>query len=167
MRGELETKQKLQLIVPPTLMAITAFLFPFSWAAQPGAWGVQPLWDMVLFQHLLSNWSEALNSNCSIGGPEGPLCWVLVLSTASYLQLTRTSCRRGYIIDLTPISSSCKRHNFALNSTPRQSMLYPDIPRPDATVIYTGAFTILKAWPGRRLNMQQYFQLLYAVQYTD
>ena len=27
-------------------------------------------------------------------------------------------------------------------------MLYPDIPRPDAPVIYTGAFPILTAWPG-------------------
>ena len=47
-------------------------------------------------------------------------------------------------------SSSCERHNFALNSICLRSRLYPDIPRPDAPVIYTGAFSILTAWPGRR-----------------
>ena len=31
-----------------------------------------------------------------------------------------------------------------------RSRLYPDIPRPDAPVIYLGAFPILIAWPGRR-----------------
>ena len=74
--------------------------FPFSWAAQPEAWGPSLSGTWFSFQHLLSNWSEALNSNCncSIGGREGPLCWVLVLSTASYLQLTRTSCALSYII---------------------------------------------------------------------
>ena len=34
------------------------------------------------------------------------------------------------------------------NSISPRSRLYPDIPRPDAPVIYTGAFPILKAWPG-------------------
>ena len=36
-------------------------------------------------------------------GPEGPLCWVLVFSTASYIQLTWTSCCRGYIIIWLPL----------------------------------------------------------------
>ena len=61
-----------------------------------------------------------LNSNCSIGGPEDPLYWVLVLFTASYLQLARTSCAPSYIIVLRP-----------LNSIHRQSRLSPD-PHPDA-----------------------------------
>ena len=34
-------------------------------------------------------------THSSIGGSEGPLCWVLVFSTASYLQLTWTSCNRA------------------------------------------------------------------------
>ena len=89
-----------------------------------------------------------LNSNCSIGGPGGPLCWVLVLSTASYLQLTRTSCAPSYIIVLRPLNSIC-----------RQSKSYPDIPRPDAPVIYTGAFPILTAWPGRRSIYNSCFPL--------
>ena len=36
-------------------------------------------------------------------GPGPPPCWVLVLSTASYLQLTRTSCARSYIIIWRPL----------------------------------------------------------------
>ena len=80
-----------------------------------------------------------LNSNCSIRGTEGPLCWVLVLSTASYLQLTRTSCALSYIIVLHPLNSTC-----------RQSRLSLWYLQPDAPVIYTGAFPILTAWPGER-----------------
>ena len=33
------------------------------------------------------------------------------------------------------------------HSTRLRARLYPDIPRPDAPVIYTGAFPILTAWP--------------------
>ena len=101
--------------------------FPFSWAAQPAAWEPSLSGTWSSFQHPPSN------SNCSIGGPEGPLCWVLVLSTAS-----RTSCAPSYIIVLR-----------ALNSTCRQSSLSPWYLWPDAPVIYTGAFRILTAWPGR------------------
>ena len=71
--------------------------FPFSWAAQPGAWRPSLSGTWSSFQHLLSN------SNCSIGGLVGPICWVLVLSTAPLLQLTWTSCRRGYIIIWRPL----------------------------------------------------------------
>ena len=51
-------------------------------------------------------------------GPEGPLCWVLVFSTASYLQFDWSptdwiSCALSYIIVQLP-PSSCGRHNFAL-----------------------------------------------------
>ena len=82
-------------------------------------------------------------------GADGPLCWVLVLSTASYLQLTDfLSSPRLY---------NCSTPTFllwasqiTLNSTCPWSRLYPDIPRPDAPVIYTGAFSILTAWLGRR-----------------
>ena len=41
--------------------------FPFSWAARLGAWGPSLSGTWSSFQHLLSD------SNCSIGGPEGPL----------------------------------------------------------------------------------------------
>ena len=53
---ELETEQNCNILTP-TLMAITAFLFYSSWAAQLGLL-CQSLWDMFSFPHLLSNWSD-------------------------------------------------------------------------------------------------------------
>ena len=76
--------------------------FPFPWAAQQGAWGPSLSGTWTSFQYLLSNWSE-LQLQLLNGGAEGPLCWMLVFSTASYLQLTRTSCRWGYIIIWRPL----------------------------------------------------------------
>ena len=74
----------------------------------------------------------------------------MVLIPASSFQLISTSCRRGYII-IWRAPTSCERHNFAFNATPRQSKS-PLIwyLRPDAPIIYTGAFLLLTAWPGRR-----------------
>ena len=66
--------------------------FPFSWAAQPGAWRLSLCWDMILIP------ASSLQLQLLNRGSSGPLCWVLVLCTASYLQLIWTSCRRGYII---------------------------------------------------------------------
>ena len=88
---------------------------------------------------------------CSTGGLGPSFCWDMVLIPASSLQLIWTSCRRGYIIICRP-PTSCERHNFALNSTPRQSRspLISWYLRPDAPVIYTGEFLLLTAWPGRR-----------------
>ena len=88
---------------------------------------------------------------CSTGARGPSLCWDMVLIPASSVQLTWTSCRWGYIIIWHP-PTSCERHNFALNSTPRQSMspLISWYLRPDACVIYTGAFLLLTVWPGRR-----------------
>ena len=140
---DLETEQNCNILTP-TLMAITAFLsrFPGLLNKGPSLSGTRSS-----FQHLLSN------CNCSIGGPEGPLSWVLVLSTASYLQLTRTSCAPSYIIVLRPLNSTC-----------RQSRLSPGYLRPDAPVIYTGAYTILTAQPGRRsiCNKSNYSPSSYA-----
>ena len=60
--------------------------FPFSWAAQLGAWGPSLSETCSSIQHLFLNLSDPqlqlLNR-----GPEGPLCWVLAFSTASFLQL--------------------------------------------------------------------------------
>ena len=46
---------------------------------------------------------------------------------------------------------------IALNSTRPRSRLYPDIPRPDAPVIYTGAFPNLTVWPGSICNIIRLF----------
>ena len=83
-------------------------------------------------------------------GVWGPsLCWDMVLIPASSLQLIWNSCRRGYIIIWHP-PTSCERHN-SHSIQPVDSQGYPLIPwylRPDAPVIYTGAFLLLTAWPG-------------------
>ena len=80
-------------------MAITAFLSRSPWLFK---WGPSLTGTWSSFQHLLSNWSE-LQLQLLNRGPKGPLCWLLVLSIASYLQLTWTSCRRGYIIIWRPL----------------------------------------------------------------
>ena len=46
-RGELETEQRLQHI-DPHFSGYTSISFPFSWAAQLGAWGPSLCWDRVL-----------------------------------------------------------------------------------------------------------------------
>ena len=104
--------------------------FPFSWAAQPGAWFSLP--------HLISNFS--------IRGPGGLLCWLLVFSTALISNWLNFLCPELYNCStptLLPASVTNRTH-----STRPQSKLYPDIPQLDAPVIYTGAFPILTAWPG-------------------
>ena len=115
-------------------MAITAFL-----SRSPGLLNRGPGGPASLGHGPHSSIFSPTDSNFSFEGPEGPLCWVLVLSTASYLQLTRTSCALSYIIILRPLNSTC-----------RQSRLFPWYLWPDAPVIYTGAFLLLTAWPGRR-----------------
>ena len=63
--------------------------FSFSWAAQPGVWGQASLGHgphSSIFSPTVSD--SELQLQQLNRGPEGPLCWVLVLSTASYLQLT-------------------------------------------------------------------------------
>ena len=87
-------------------------------------------------------------------GPGGPFCWVLVFSSASCHwrvwspKLTDFLSLLSYIIVQRPlllvgvtIALIQPIHGHCYNS---------DIPRPDAPVIYTGAFPILIAWPGRR-----------------
>ena len=106
--------------IDPQLFQLSQPFFHVLLAAQPGAWGPNLSWDMFLIP-------------------------------ASSLQLIWTSCHRGYIIIWHP-PTSCECHNFALNSTHRQSRspLISWYLRPDALVIYTCAFLLLTAWPGRR-----------------
>ena len=70
-------------ILTPTLMAISVS-FPFSWAAQPGAWGPSLSGSWFSLPHLISDSSYP---QLLSWGPEGSLCWVLAFSTASSLQL--------------------------------------------------------------------------------
>ena len=73
-------------------MAITAFL-----SRSPGLLNRGPMLGHGSHSSIFSPTATAQS------GPEGPLCWVLVLSTASYLQLIWASCRRGYIIIWHPL----------------------------------------------------------------
>ena len=95
--------------------------FPFSWAAQPGAWGT-----CSSFQHLLSNWFELHLLNRGSWGPPllgaGFLCRILsptrLNSNSSELQLVWTSCAPSYII-VRRLPSSCgchKSHSFNLST---------------------------------------------------
>ena len=69
------------------LQHIDRVSFPFSWAAQPGAWGPSLSGTCSSIQHLLSN------CNCSIGGlrAHSAGCWLSLphlVSNSSDLQLT-------------------------------------------------------------------------------
>ena len=88
--------------IDPHSSGYNSISFPFSWAAQPGAWGPS-------------------------------LCWDMVLIPASSPLLIRTSCF------------------MPTQFKPSTVKVIPWHPRPDAPVIYTGAFLLLSAWPGRRL----------------
>ena len=118
----METEQNCNILTP-TLLAITAFLFR-SPGCSTGGLGAKPLWDMFSFQHfpptgLFSNSSDP-QLQLFNRGPEGPLCWVLAFSTASYHQLIWSpkltdflSSLSYIIVPLTP--SSCGRqklHSF-------------------------------------------------------
>ena len=138
--------------------------FPFSWAAQPGAWGPSLSGTCSSLQHLLSNWSEALNSNCSIGGPEGPLYWVLVLSTTSYHQLTWNSCRQGYIIIWHPL--------FFLRASQFRTQFNPSTVKVIFWYSSTGCTCYLHRWisyfdslAGSEVNIQHTFDLFISTAY--
>ena len=94
--------------------------FPSSWAAQPEAWGPTLL---------------AFSTAACHQGVWSPN-WSNFLSSPSYIIVQRPLLLVGVtIVLIQPI------HGQGYN---------PDIPRPDAPVIYVGAFPILIARPGRR-----------------
>ena len=118
--------------------------FPFSWDTQPGAWRTSLSGCWFSLPHLISNSSDPQLLNREF---RGPLLLVAVFSTASFLQLVWSStdwisCALSYVIVQRP-PSSCGHHTS-------HSRFYSDIPRPVAPAIYTGAFPILTARPGRR-----------------
>ena len=80
--------------------------FPFSWAAQPGAWGPSLSGTYSSFQHLLSNWSDLQLLNQVSWGPPllGAGFLYRILSPTNW-----TSCAPSYIIVWRP-PSSCRHH---------------------------------------------------------
>ena len=94
--------------------------FPFSWAAQPGAWGPSLCWDMSLV-------------------PVSSLQLIWTSCRRGYIIIWRppTSCERhNFELKSTPRQSRSPLISWYL--------------RPDAPVIYTSAFLLLAAWSGRR-----------------
>ena len=99
---ELETEQNCNILTP-TLMAITAFLSRSPGLLNRGL-GAQPLRDIGSHSNIFSPthlplWTSTARSEVL----RAPSVGVLVLSTAFYLQLTGTSCHRGYIIIWRPL----------------------------------------------------------------
>ena len=134
--------------------------FPFSWVAQLGAWGPDSLGAGFLYSILsltgLVSKLQLLNR-----GPEGLLCRVLPFSTASCLQLTDFLSSPSYIIVQRPLLLDGV--TMALIQPIHGQGYNSDITRPDAPVIYTGAFPILTARPGRRSiynNLIEIFEII-------
>ena len=120
---------------PPLLWPQPSF-FPVLLGCSTGGLGAQPLWDMFSFQHLLSN------CNCSIGGlrAHSAECWLsLPHLVSNWLNFLCTELYNNLTSTL-PVGVTNRTH-----STRPRSRLYSDAP-----VIYTGAFPILTARPGRR-----------------
>ena len=105
---ELENEQNCNILTP-ILMTITAFLSRSLGLLNRGPGDPASL-GHVPHSSIFSPTATAQS------GPEGLLCWVLVFSTASYLQLVWsptdwTSCASSYIIVRRSLSS-CGRHKF-------------------------------------------------------
>ena len=136
-------------ILTPTLKAIRVS-FPFSWAAQPGAWGPSLSGTCSSIQPILTNWSDFQTAQSGAWGlPLLGACFLYrILSPAGLVsKLTDFLSSPSYIIVQRLLS--CGRHNRTHSTHPR-SRLYSDIPRADAPLIYIGTFPILTARPGRR-----------------
>ena len=85
----------------PSLFWLSQRFFPVLLGCSTGGLGAQPLWDMVLI-------------------PASSLQLIWTPTNLNFLS-------PGLYNNLTPTLFFCERHNFALNSTPWQSRLYPDI----------------------------------------
>ena len=112
---ELETEQSCNILTP-TPMAISVS-FPFSWAAQPVAWGPSLSGTCSSFQHLLSS------CNCSIGGlrAHSAGCWLPLphlVSNSSDLQLLTSCLHPGYIMIWCPFFFlwASQSHSFNLST---------------------------------------------------
>ena len=121
-RGLLETEQNSNILTP-TLIAITAFLFRSPELFNRGPWGPASL---------------------------GHVSQSSILSPTRLIQLIELPVHR--VIYLFNVHLLLVGVTNRTQSTRPRSRLYPHIPRPDAPIIYTGAFHILTAWPGSICN---------------
>ena len=123
--------------------------FPFSLAAQSGPWGPSLSGTYSSFQHLRSN---CVCSNRGLRAPTAGYWYSLphLISNSSDHQLIELPVHRVILLfDDHLLVVGFTNHTY---STRPRSRLYPDIPRPDAPVIYTGAFPVLTAWLGSLCN---------------
>ena len=147
---ELETEQKCNILTP-TLLSTTTFLSRSPGLLNrgpggPASLGADFLYCILSLTRLIA---KLLWSPTDWSGARG-----LPLLGAGFLHriLSPTdwiSCALSYII-VQRQPSSWGRHNFALIQPVHGQSYNFDIPRPDAPVIYTGAFPILTARPGLR-----------------
>ena len=135
---ELEMEQKLQHIDPHS-SGYHSLSFPFSWAAQLGAWGPSLCWDMVLIPEsslqLIRGSEVQLLNRGSWGTP--------LLGTGSLYS----------ILSPTNLNFLCTELYYCFTPTqfnPSTVKVIPWHPRLNAPVIYIGAFLILTAWLGWR-----------------
>ena len=181
---ELETEQNCNILTP-TLLAITAFLYRYHELLNQGP-GAQPLWVLVFStaSYLQLVWSPTAQSrrplllgavfstalflqlfwspNWLVGGLRAPSagCWLSLphlVSNWSGLQTDWICCALSYIIvhaHLLLVGVTNCTH-----STHPRSRLYAAFPRPNATVIYTGAFPILTAQPSHTTLVQPTFSI--------
>ena len=152
----METEQNCNMLTP-TLMTITAFLsrspgLPNRWPGGPASLGHVP--HSSIFSPNATAQSGVLRAP-SAG------CWF------SLPHLISDSLNSNWFeLQLTDFLSSSGLYNcstptfilwasqIALNSTRPPSRLYPDIPRTDAPVIYTGAFSYFDSLAGSEVNIQ-------------
>ena len=146
----------------PSLLAITAFLSRSPGLLNQGPRGPASLGAGFLYRilsptRLIPNWLIGGLRASSTG------CWLSLphlFSNWSCLKTDWISCALSYIIVPRP-PSSCGRHNFALIQPVHGQGYNSDIPRPDASVFYIGAFPILTARPGRRSIYNIWFRVVF------
>ena len=140
---ELETEQNCNILTP-TLLAQTAFLSRSPGLLNRGPGGPTSL-GHVPHSSIFS--PTRLIPNCSIGGLRAPSagCCLSLPHLVSNSDLI--SCALSYIIVHVHLLVSVTN---CTHSTHPRSRLHSAIPRPDAPVIYTGAFHILTARPSCR-----------------
>ena len=128
--------------------------------------GLKGLWRVLLCERWVGDWTELQHIDPNSSGHNSisfpfswvaqmgtwglSFCWDMVLIPDSSLQLTWTSCHWGHIIIWRPPTSYechiCTQFNLLTVK------VIPWYLRPDAPVIYTGAFLLLTAWLGSICN---------------
>ena len=147
MRGSLRPNRTAAYWPPPNSSGCNSVSFPFSWAAQPGAWGPSLSGCWFSLRYLISNY------NCSIG-----VLLCVAFSTASCLQLIWSptdwltpSLYPGYIIIWCPLFF-LRASQFRTHSTRLRSRLYSST---GCTCYLYRCISCSDSLAGSEVNMQQ------------